>query len=438
MPIRSLVTAARVLSSNPFGVASHKIREARDALLHHTGGKIRAEIVRSCEPQTLKRIVLALGHVQACETPDEPDIVLGENVLSRAVRKKLPRTRGAYLRVVMAAGRAHRALTALAGRSDAMERVRVQAWAACFGDSLEHALGLERVIRDHDVLLLGETGTGKELVAHAIQEATPGGNNGTPAPSAAVNAAALPETLIESELFGHIRGAFTGATDARSGRIRSANGGCFFLDEIGDLEMHTQVKLLRVIESNEVSPLGADAVHPVDVRYVAATHRDLAKLVDDGRFRRDLHQRVAGIIIRIPPLRERPEDIVDIGRAFAARYLDDKLRRGEAIDRWLKAAARTSYPWPGNVRELQNALRNLLLGLDAGLAEDAEHPPPEVTGPGAQVPPRVVRRIATMREVEDWYIAEVLAAEDGNFAAAARRLELDRSTVRRRAREMAS
>jgi transcriptional regulator of acetoin/glycerol metabolism len=426
-----LVTAAQLLSSNPFGGDRNRWRLASATLLEHTKGRIGPKLAKSLAPRELKRVVLALGHLQACEHPDEPRDVLGPEVLPRSVRDRLPRPRSAYLRIVMAAGRCHAALAALTGRSQLLEHVRAQSWTACFGDSLVHALGLERVIRDHDVLLLGETGTGKELIAHAIQRATPGPDDGSPAAHAAVNAAALPEALIESELFGHVRGAFTGATDTRAGRIRSADGGCFFLDEVGDLDPHTQVKLLRVIETNQVSPLGADTAHPVDVRYVGATHRDIFNLVDEGTFRRDLHQRLAGITIRIPPLRDRPEDIVDIGRAFVTRYVPERLRKGDSIDRWLKQAAHMTYDWPGNVRELQNAIRNLLLGLDAGIDENA---PPTTVSSTVGIPLQIARHVATLSEVEDWYIHAVLAAEDGNFAAAARKLGLDRSTVRRRAR----
>lgn len=219
----------------------------------------------------------------------------------------------------LAAGRCYRALAAVLGGSKRMNRVRRDTWAACFGDSLRSALDLERVIRDHDVLLFGETGTGKEAIARAIQLATPGGTDGAPAPMAAINAAAVPLTLVESALFGHIKGAFTGAQETRTGRLRTASGGSFFLDEVGDLPSTTQVKLLRVMETNEVFPLGSDSPETIDVRYIAATHKDLEAMVECKEFRRDLFQRMAGNVIRMPPLRDRPEDMIEIGTAFVAR-----------------------------------------------------------------------------------------------------------------------
>jgi len=283
------------------------------------------------------------------------------------------------------------------------------------------------------VLILGETGTGKDAVADAIQEATPGGSDGASAPRAVLNAAAVPETLIESELFGHVRGAFTGATTDRPGRIRSSAGGCFFLDEIGDLPLTAQTKLLRVMETDLVSPLGSDRELEADVRYVAATHQDLEKMVQAGQFRADLYQRLAGNVIRIPPLRDRPADIADIGMSFVEPYLEEPALRGERarIRRWLESHEALSHRWPGNVRELENTLRNLLLGL-----------PPELEAPAAQtpaseldaLPARLREARAPLRDLENWYIARVLEGQRGNYAAAARVLELDRATVRRRAR----
>ncbi len=148
--------------------------------------------------------------------------------------------------------------------------------------------------------MLGETGTGKEAFARAVQLALPGGPDGRPAPSAALNAAAIPDTLVESALFGHRRGAFTGATEPRVGALRHAPCGTFFLDEVGDLPPHTQAKLLRVIETNEVFPLGADTPEPARVRYVAATHHDLERMIERGDFRRDLFGRLAGNVVPIP------------------------------------------------------------------------------------------------------------------------------------------
>jgi DNA-binding NtrC family response regulator len=346
----------------------------------------------------------------------------------RKISGQLPHPVRAYRRVAAAAARGHAALSSLEGRSTAIDAVRRQTWAACFGEDLIHALRLERVIRDHDVLILGETGTGKELVAHAIQAATPAPKGSGPAPQSAVNAAAIPETLVEGELFGHVRGAFTGATDARAGRLRSADGGTFFLPEVGDLATAAQVALLRVMETNVVTPVGADAGTPVDVRYVAATHRDLRAMVDAGDFRRDLLERLAGVVIRLPPLRDRPDDIVAIGRAFVAPFFEGTVP--DDVEQWLQASMRRPHAWLGNVRELHNALRSLMLGLPTGLRDDPV-PVPELD----RIPLRIRQRRATLREVETWYVGEVLSRAEGNYAEAARTLEVHRSTVMRRHKE---
>lgn len=396
------------------------------------------ELIANRDTTRAKKLVLAIGHQRACERPDDPAWVFDPSEIPPAVVRKLPRSAGDYLRVVMAAGRCYRALTKIHGTSAAMVRVRRDVWAACFGDSLLHALELERVIRDHDVLLLGETGTGKEMFARAIQAATPGDTKGNPAPSAAINAAAMPETLVESELFGHVKGAFTGAADTRIGRLRSAHGGSFFLDEVGDLPSFTQVKLLRVIETNDVYPLGSDDAHKTDLRYIAATHKDLDELVDGGDFRQDLFERLAGNVIRIPPLRERPDDIFEIGMAFVRRYTSTESSHSDTLERieaWLKSAEARRYAWPGNVRELQNALRNLLLGLPPGLKESPTVPEGSMPAIGSTLPPSIDQCEAALQTVSDWYMQRVLAHTEGNYSQAAKILGIDRSTVRRRTRK---
>ncbi len=429
-----LSEANRVLIGNPFEVDAERWLRAAARLEDTDVGLALRGLLRDGRLLEAERLVLAAGHLAACRDPDHPQAVLGADVLAPDVSRALPRPRAGYLRVVMAAGRCRRALGAVLGSSEAAVRVRRATWSACFGDSLVHALTLAQVIHDHDVLILGETGTGKEAIAQAIQDGTPGADDGGRAPRSALNAAAVPETLIESELFGHVKGAFTGATESRTGRIRASHGGCFFLDEVGDLLPTTQVKLLRVIETNEVTPLGSDVSHHADLRYVAATHKDLEQMVDHGRFRRDLYQRLAGSVIRLPPLRERPEDIVEIGTAFVSRHLPagilDETRA--RIDDWLRSPEALGYPWPGNVRELQNVLRNLMLGLGPGVGP-APHPP----APAApELPPFIRDCTASMREVDDWYLARALDREGGNLTRVAATLGLDRTTVRRRARKL--
>ncbi len=410
---------------NPFDTAPAAREAGRRALVELDVATALSGLLDAGAGERAALLVLAVGHAQARQHPQDAARVLDAGSVPRKLTARLPRPLAAYRRVAIAAGRAGQALARIRGSSDEIGRTRRATWAACFGDSLRHALEMERVIRDHDVLILGETGTGKELYARAIQQATPGDGD-DPAPSAAINAAAIPDTLVESELFGHVKGAFTGATETRGGRIRSADGGAFFLDEVGDLPMTTQVKLLRVIETDEVYPVGADAPERAVVRYVAATHKDLLEMVEAGGFRRDLYERLAGSVINIPPLRDRPEDILDIGLDFARAYV------GEAqlgtVRRFLDSGEARRYRWPGNVRELQNALRNVMLGLDPGLGAGAV---PAGAGE-SDVPEAVAARHAPLQAVEAWYVRAVLDDAGGNLSRAARTLGLDRSTVRRR------
>lgn len=425
--------AVEVFVGNPFAVDG----DTRDAAADALGSKLAArgvrEAVESGQHLDAERRLLAIGHAQAC-AGSAPAAVLGEDTVPRRVWEALPRgRREAFLPVLTAAGRAFGALSRIAGSSDATARVRAQTWAACFGSSLRHALVLDRVVRDHDVLIHGETGTGKEMIADVIQRGTPGGQDGAAAPRAAINVAAVPETLVESELFGHRKGAFTGATEDRIGLVRSAHGGSFFLDEVGDLKLQTQVKLLRVMETDEVTPLGRDGAERAQVRWVAATHKDLRAMVDEGEFRRDLYERLAGMVITLPPLRDRREDIPAIGRAFVESYLPsealDEVR--ESVDAFLAEAARRPYAWPGNVRELQNALRSVLLGLPPHIDPDA----PAVVGSpvGGLLPEELEGCSATLEDATRWYVQRVLTHSDGNVSQAARILGIDRATVRRRA-----
>tara|TARA_B100001750_G_scaffold41824_1_gene30493 strand:- start:253 stop:1530 length:1278 start_codon:yes stop_codon:yes gene_type:complete len=416
----------RTFEANPFALDPDERRELSGILedqvtdpkaVHRAVmGRLEAGAVAEAE-----RVLLAVGHADAlAERRAWPG-------LAKRVWAGLPRERTDYLRVVRAAARCTRALDRLVGESQAMRALRRDTWAACFGGSLRDALYLGRVIVDHDVLILGETGTGKEALAQAIQDGMPADADGD-APRASLNAAAIPETLVESALFGHTKGAFTGAERDRTGAIRQAHGGCLFLDEVGDLPRATQVKLLRVMETDVVQPLGADEPQEAHCRYVAATHLDLRAMVERGDFRRDLYERLAGHVLRVAPLRERREDIPELGRHFVRRYLAEG-ELPEVWDRvttWLDRARRLPHSWPGNVRELQNMLRSVLLGLDPTLD------PVAPTVEGTDLPTTIAENTATLREVEDWYLARVLAAQDGSAAAAARVLGIDRGTVRRR------
>ena len=251
------------------------------------------------------------------------------------------------------------------------------------------ALGrvLERVSQvaptSSTVLLLGETGTGKELLAQAIHERSPRKARAF----IKVNCAALPASLIETELLGHEKGAFTGAIAAHPGRFELADGGTLFLDEIGDLAVELQSKLLRVLQDGEVQRLGATRPRKVDVRLVAATNQDLERAMEEGRFRRDLYYRLSVFPIQIPPLRERREDVPLITWAFVERRQKDLGRRIEQIPREVMDAL-VAYDWPGNVRELENVLERALI-LSPGKAlrlDDPLRAPGRAAGPVAEPP----------------------------------------------------
>ena len=205
------------------------------------------------------------------------------------------------------------------------------------------------------VLLMGESGTGKELVARAIHA------NSTRArgPFVTVNMAAIPRDLIESELYGHEKGSFTGAVERRPGKFELASGGTLFLDEIGEMPIELQAKLLRVLQEREVDRVGGIRPLPVDVRIVAATNADLARSVEEGRFRRDLYYRLAVVPIRLPPLREREGDVILLARHFVAKYGEQLKGRPVALARDAEPLL-LSHPWPGNVRELQNVVQRAL------------------------------------------------------------------------------
>ncbi len=216
---------------------------------------------------------------------------------------------------------------------------------------------IERVAQaPSTVLITGESGTGKELLAKTIHHFSPRGDQ----PIVAVNCAALPETLIESELFGHEKGSFTGAINKRIGRFEQASGSTFFLDEVGDLSPVVQTKLLRVLQERTIERVGGNTPVPVDIRLVAATHRDLKKMVQEGDFREDLYYRLSVIHLQLPPLRERKEDIPGLAQFFLERYRD-KIGRPDMSFSSYVVKAFQQYPWPGNVRELENVIEGAVV-----------------------------------------------------------------------------
>ncbi|MFV3415569.1 sigma-54-dependent transcriptional regulator [Pseudomonas nitroreducens] len=209
---------------------------------------------------------------------------------------------------------------------------------------------------DSNVLIQGESGTGKELVARALHNLS----KRTKAPLISVNCAAIPETLIESELFGHEKGAFTGASAGRAGLVEAADGGTLFLDEIGELPLEAQARLLRVLQEGEIRRVGSVQSQKVDVRLIAATHRDLKMLAKTGQFREDLYYRLHVISLKLPPLRERGPDVMEIARSFLARQCSQMGRPALTFSHEAEQAIR-HYPWPGNVRELENAIERAVI-----------------------------------------------------------------------------
>ena len=277
------------------------------------------------------------------------------------------------------------------------------------------------------VLITGETGTGKEVVARHIHA----GSERAGAPFVAVNCAALPESLIESELFGYERGAFTGAAGARPGYFEEANGGTLFLDEVAELPVSLQPKLLRVLQEREVRRLGATRSARVDVRVVAATNVDLARAVREGRFRADLYYRLCIIELRLPALRERKEDIPQLCEHFLRRCIP---RTGSPPRRLSAAAAEAmdAHPWPGNVRELENVIERALVlaRLDDGDAILPRHLPAEMRGAPPAEPAAgaggVLDLPGAVRRVRRRYVAEALRLSGGNKVEAARILGISR------------
>ena len=295
--------------------------------------------------------------------------------------------------------------------------------------ALLRVLGQAARVSQHDssVLIQGETGTGKELLARAIHQ------NSLRRKRAFVpiNCGSIPRDLVESELFGYVRGAFSGATESKPGRIETADGGTLFLDEVGELPLDAQVKLLRVLQEGELSRLGAINSTHVNVRVVAATHRNLAAMVEDGTFREDLYYRLAVVPLHIPPLRDRREDLTDLIDVLFRRARD---RHGLPNARLSPAVLQrlSSYRWPGNVRQLENMLERLLvlsssdLITEADLPEELQHQSSVSSGSfWLDLPPEGISLEALERDL----ISRTLERFDGNQTHAARYLDISRRTL---------
>jgi DNA-binding NtrC family response regulator len=283
---------------------------------------------------------------------------------------------------------------------------------------------------DASVLIRGETGTGKEVIARLIHGAS-GRRTG---PFVAVNMAAIPESLAEAELFGHVRGAFTGAEKARAGRLCAAHGGTLFLDEIGEMPRSVQAKLLRVLQEREVTPVGGGTASRIDVRVLAATHRDLEALVEEGKLREDLYYRLDVVPIAIPPLRERRDDITALAEHFRREV---NAREGRAVPGFaLDVMQRLShYDWPGNVRELENMVERLVVVAGTRMVVMADLPAHmrtevlDLEQAAMDLPPAGVDLQLLLSGIEERFIAEALARTGGNRNRAADLLRLNRTTL---------
>ena len=316
---------------------------------------------------------------------------------------------------------------ALIGDSEPMQRIR----------DMVSMIGPRR----SNVLIVGETGTGKEVVARALHNAGPRSQM----PMICVNCAAIPETLIESELFGHVKGAFTGAVNARPGKFEEANGGTIFLDEIGELPLNMQAKLLRVLQEREVQRLGSSETVKLDVRVIAATNADLENAVKEGRFREDLFYRISVVPVELPPLRERMSDLPGLVEHFMRKIckqedLPHKTFPAETINRL------SAYHWPGNVRQLEHAVelaivmsgsRSVLLPSDFSLPGRKLEQVSNTRDLTISVPEHGFDYETTISGIERWIIQQALTRAAGNKAKAASMLGLKRTTLSAKTRALA-
>jgi len=294
----------------------------------------------------------------------------------------------------------------LIGRSKAMEKVY---------DAISRAASTPATI-----LITGESGTGKELVARAIHYS----GHRSSAPFVPINCGAIPQELFESELFGHVKGAFTGASDARAGFFQTADGGTIFLDEIGEMSLAFQVKLLRVLQDKEVFMVGSTRPRKVDVRILAATNMDLPSLVKKETFREDLFFRISVITLEVPPLRERGDDVLLLVQHFTQKYARESDR---SVPRFSDDAlqAMKSYSWPGNVRELENVIQRAIVMTDGNTIDV-----PDLPANMRFTAPHEKGLHRTLAEVEAEHIRNVLAGVNGNKTRAAEILGIDRKTLR--------
>jgi len=325
-----------------------------------------------------------------------------------------------------------------------LESKRKDATIADLQQRLDERLGFEKIVgqseailtvfeharraaaADSTVLITGESGTGKELIAEAIHQNSPRREG----PFVTVNMAAVPEHLTESELFGHKKGAFTGATESRVGRFETANAGTIFIDEIGDFKLESQAKLLRVLENSKVTPIGSNDDREVNVRVVAATSRDVEKMVRDGKFREDLYYRLNVINLHLPPLRERREDIPLLVAHFTAKLCEKANKPPMKIDPQLKHALETN-DWPGNIRQLKNCLESMIV-LASGDTLTVDDLPATMERNVSETDHVTIPRDTSLDELERQAVTQTLEQHDGNRTHAAKALGISVRTLQRK------
>ena len=418
--------AVDLLARNPFeGRALHDGPEIRARVLgeHEQMADARELVLARMKlaPEFAVPVLLAVSQAGA-----------GTNAVARLLAPFLPEVRSTlgavwkdYEPVAQAALRCRDHLhRRIVGNSSASHRLRAEVWAATFGPNLMETRAVNRALGSMPVLLRGETGTGKELVAAAIDLGTLATT--LPGPIPALNVSAIPADLFESEFFGVERGAYTGAKEPREGFYESAHGRAAFLDEIADLATAHQPKVLRTLETGEVRRVGAKRAQTrkVDVRVVSATHQPLEKLVEEKKFREDLFMRLSGIVIHVPPLRERRDDIPELARALVREEADlpDAENR---VEGWLRAGDWERRTWRGNVRELFHVVRRVALGL-GDRADAAEAVAVHAAG---VLPAGLLDGSWTADQVRRWYVTREHDRREGNVASTARDLGMNRRTV---------
>jgi DNA-binding NtrC family response regulator len=306
-----------------------------------------------------------------------------------------------------------------------LDKYRFSAMVGRSAPMLETFRQIRRIAQHfRTVLITGETGTGKELAAKALHELSPAASG----PFVACNCSALVETLAESELFGHVKGAFTGAVQDRQGVFEAANGGTVLLDEVGELSLSSQAKLLRVLQNQEIQRVGSPAVRRLDVRVIAATHRNLRSMIKEMRFREDLFYRLSMVHIRLPALSERKEDMHLLQQHFVKRFAEQYQKPIRGITRRAQILL-SRYAWPGNIRELENVLGNACMMTDAQAIDVSDLPEYIRSRDSSAVEDKEV--ITTLAEVEKTYLLRVLGKLEGNKVRAAELLGISRAKLYR-------